>query len=489
MFARLVRIATLASALIVLSAPAPTQATSLPVGEGPQVSPLQPSACNNVLGPYAPTPNAQKAEPPSLSGITDLRAIPQLASIAGTTPFTSGVIRVRIACGTTIDSVAKKHGLTGAHSNWSPGPFDDHDRRAGVDRSFRIEVPAGAESEMVARLAPFRSDFDWVQLDWQFAGGLTYSPSDPCLATPQNSPCSGSASLGGQPNLIRANFAAAWDRTVSWDAIVIAVIDSGLRSSHEDIGAAKQKKGYDYVQGIETPPGTAVDDSRCSGGHGTQVGSIAAGATNNGKGVAGAGFNSSLLPMRVWKWNPDPQHLQCDIWASATRDWPIRWARLNGALIVNMSYYFLGPDPDEQAVMSESWNAGTTPIVSSANFERNIDTTPLYPCAEPFTICVGAVDNSGTRCANTGYGPISVELTAPSTYAWGAGAANDTNYIFDSCHTSYSTPLVAGAAALLRSLGANPQQQYNALCNTVRGNPLGQYKCGEINAGAAIWSY
>jgi len=481
-----VAIGVLVFAILAFSLPVTANA-SLPFEDRPQVSPVQASSCNNVLGPYAPPPNPLKVAAPSLSGVTDLRTIPELASIAATTHFTPGVIRVRVACGQTIEAVRTKYGLTGAFRNWSPAPFDDHDRRAGLDRSFRIDVPVGTEKQSITRLAASRSDFDWVQLDWQFAGGLTFGPSDPCLATPYSSRCSASASLGGQPNLIRANFASAWDRTVSFDAVVIAVIDSGLNETHEDSGVWKQKKGYDYIRGIETPAGTAIDDSRCYGGHGTQVATIAAADTNNGKGVAGAGFNSGLLPMRVWQYNPSSG--VCDIWASATRDWPIRWARLNGALIVNMSYYWLGPDPDEQSVMAESWNAGTTPVVSSGNFERNIDTNPLYPCAEPYTLCVGANDNSGVRCPSTGYGPVSVEFTAPSTWAWGAGAYDNASYIYDSCHTSYSTPLVAGAAALLRSLGANPQQQYNALCNTVRANPLGQFKCGEINAGAAIWSF
>ncbi len=441
------------------------------------------SPCNNTLGQYAPPPNALKRPAPSLSGVTDLATVPSLASLAGT-PFTAGVVRVRIACGQAIDGLMKKYGLTGSYENWSPPPFDAQDRRAGIDRSYRIHVSAGSEKQIVSRLAASRADFDWVQLDWQFPGSLTLAVSDPCLATPSSSPCSGSASLGGQPNLLRAKLPRAWDKTVSFDAVVIAVIDSGLRETHEDTGVWKQKTGWDYVRGIQTPAGTAIDDSRCNGGHGTQVATIAAADTNNGKGVAGAGFNSGILPMRVWQYNSNTA--ACDIWASSTRDWPIRWARMNGALVVNMSYYFLGPDPDEQSVMPETWNAGTTPVASSGNFDRNIDSQPLYPCAYLYVVCVGANDNAGIRCASTGYG-TSVDFTAASTYAWGAGASSDTNYIFDSCHTSYSTPLVSGVLALLRSIGKGPQAQYDALSATVQGNPGGLYAHGEVDAGAALW--
>lgn len=244
----------------------------------------------------------------------------------------------------------------------------------------------------------------------------------------------------------------------------------------------KQKNGYDYVRGIETPPGTAIDTG-CFGGHGTQVGTIAAGDTNNGFGVAGAGFNSGILPMRVL-YTVDVNR-PCEAWAASTYDWPIRWARLNGALIINMSYYRLGPDPDEEAVMAETWAAGATPVASAANFERNIDALPLYPCAYLYVVCVGANQDNGVRCPSTGYGTNWVDFSAPSQNAYGAGSSSDTAIIYDSCHTSYAVPLVSGVAALLRSIGKGPQAQYDALTTTARVNSFTRW--GEIDAGAALW--
>lgn len=423
--------------------------------------------CPSNLGPSAPPPNPAKLPAPSLSGRIDL-----------TVGFTPGIVRVRVACGHTITELMQKHRLSGTASNWSPPPFDDHDVRAGIDRSFRITVARGEEKKVVSRLVSHSQDFDWVQLDWQFPVSVAGSPrprplSPRPLALSTNDPY-----LGSQSNLTRANFQSAWDRTVSFSAVVIAVIDSGLRGTHDDAGQWKQYTGYDYVRGIETPAGTAIDTG-CWGGHGTQVGTIAAGDTNNGLGVAGAGFNSGILPMRALNGSA------CDIWASPTRDWPIRWARLHGALIVNMSYFFSGPDPDEQAVMQESWNAGTTPVAAASNQGQPLETLPAYPCMYAWVVCVGANKNDGVRCPVSSYSFTYVDFSAPSETAWGAGSASNSSYIFDNCHTSYAAPLVSGAMALLRSIGYSPQQQYDALYFTA--TPNGWTNKGEINAGAALW--
>ena len=425
-----------------------------------------PPVCVNRLGPSAPPPNPAKPQAPSLSGRTDL-----------TVGFTPGVIRVRVACGHTITELMQKHRLNGVASNWSMPPFDNHDVRAGIDRSFRITVGSGQEKQLVSRLAAHTEDFDWVQLDWQFpvavAGAPRPRPGPRPFALATTDPY-----LGSQSNLARANFQRAWDRTVSFSAVIIAVVDSGLRGTHEDVGVWKQVTGADYVQGgIETPPGTSIDTG-CWGGHGTQVSTIAAGDTNNGKGVAGAGFNSGLLPSRTLYGST------CSLWAG-TRDWPSRWARLHGALIVNMSYYFSGPDPDEQAVMQENWNAGTTPVAAASNQGQPLESAPAYPCMYAWVVCVGANDDSGVRCPTSSSSFTYVDFSAPAGTAWGAGSASDTSYIFDNCHTSYAAPLVSGAMALLRSLGYSPQQQYDALYFTA--TPNGWTNKGEINAGAALW--
>lgn len=158
---------------------------------------------------------------------------------------------------------------------------------------------------------------------------------------------------------------------------------------------------------------------------------------------------------------------------------------MEGAHIVNMSYYFSGPDPDEEKVMAETWAAGVTPVGSAANFERDIDEFPLYPCAYAYVLCVTANRDDGSRCSNVGFGTNWVDYSAPSENAYGAGSADDTAIIYDSCHTSYAVPLVSGALALLRSLGYGPDAQHQKLSQTPKKNSFTAF--GEIDAGDALW--
>ena len=83
---------------------------------------------------------------------------------------------------------------------------------------------------------------------------------------------------------------------VAWDIagygssdIIVAVLDTGIRASHEDL-AANFIGGYDYVNNDNNPN----DDC----GHGTHVSGTVAAVTNNGKGVAGVS-QASIIHHKV----------------------------------------------------------------------------------------------------------------------------------------------------------------------------------------------
>jgi len=64
------------------------------------------------------------------------------------------------------------------------------------------------------------------------------------------------------------------------------------------------------------------------------------------------------------------------------------------------------------------------------------------------------------------------------------GSASDTKYILGS-GTSYSSPMIAGIAGLLLSIGKNNNAQWTALCSTARPNSW--TACGWVDAGAALY--
>src|SRR5438874_2504266 len=226
----------------------------------PPLSPARSVAAADNLPPVVPPPHLKPA-PTSISGRTDL-------------PYDiePGFIRLRVRPNIDIAGILAKYGI-GPASYWNTPPFDASDHRAGLDRSFKVAVPRGAERTWTTRLAPVTTSFEYVQPVWKEQAQLALAPNDPMFVPNQS----------GYLNSI--NMQRAWDRTVSYTGVIIAIIDSGLRATHEDAGLWKQLTGYDAF--TQTVVGSGyMTDTGCFGGHGSEVTSIAAGDTNNGKGVA-----------------------------------------------------------------------------------------------------------------------------------------------------------------------------------------------------------
>ena len=82
----------------------------------------------------------------------------------------------------------------------------------------------------------------------------------------------------------------AWNITTGNPNVVIAILDTGIDLDHPDL-ASELVAGYDFVD----------NDTNANDGnmHGTACGSIAAGTTNNGIGVAGVCWDCSLMPVKV----------------------------------------------------------------------------------------------------------------------------------------------------------------------------------------------
>jgi serine protease len=108
-------------------------------------------------------------------------------------------------------------------------------------------------------------------------------PNDPALRTA--APASGVV----QWALARENFPAAWELSRG-DGAVVGIIDTGIDGSHPDL-AAKIAGAVD-----QQDPSNARGNARTDEvGHGTNVASLACADTNNGIGMAGAGYNCRLL--------------------------------------------------------------------------------------------------------------------------------------------------------------------------------------------------
>jgi len=172
--------------------------------------------------------------------------------------------------------------------------------------------------------------------------------------------------------LPKINSEGAWDITKgSTDPIVI--LDSGIDMNHPDL-QDKIMSPYNGLTLIEAP----VDHQNgCD--HGTPVAGSAAAFTNNGVGVAGVGWETQIIPIKITD-DSDSGSTQCWGWSSGVLN-GVYWAVEKGARVANLSYGFgSGTGQINTAAQYMQDNDGWL-VISAGNFYGNnlgIPSNPRY---------------------------------------------------------------------------------------------------------------
>ncbi len=245
------------------------------------------------------------------------------------------------------------------------------------------------------------------------------------------------------------------------EGMTVAVIDSGTDRGTDGFCNPFVAE-YDAVNEL-SGPGSAYDNL----GHGTFVSGVVAQCTGNGVGVAAVAPMATIMPVAVFY---DEGFTETGPLVRG-----IDWARINGADIINLS---LGGsyDPLIEAAVQRAMDAGI-PVVAASGNENSA--TVSFPASIPGVIAVGATDRSDIRASFSNYG-YSLDLAAPGVEILQEmdGSSGWGYYYGDG--TSFSSPMMAGAMALLMARGYTPDTAYERLrCSAVRSTPWNTPETGQ----------
>jgi thermitase len=301
-----------------------------------------------------------------------------------------------------------------------------------------VSVPALAAPEALATL---QADPDVASVRIDPAVQATLVPNDPQY-DPSHNPCVGS--LGCWPYQ-ELRLAHAWDVTIGSASVTVAVVDTGVLPSHEDLAGAVLP-GYNAIDGTTN----SGDDN----GHGTEVAGMIAARGNNAVGVVGSCWACKILPVKVLN--------SAGSGYTSTVANGIIWATAHGAQVINVSIGG-GGDPALQSALAYATAHGVFVSVAAGNNGSDWPTASYpggYAASMAGVVSVGALDYYSQLYSFSNYG-AAVEVAAPGCELT---TAMDGGYT-SMCGTSAASPQVAGAAAL--ALSYNPTLSPAALEATI----------------------
>ncbi len=252
----------------------------------------------------------------------------------------------------------------------------------------------------------------------------------------------------------------AWGVLNSASNIIVAVLDSGIRHTHEDLAENMWVDDKDGTLGFNAF--TGKDDIDDDNGHGTLVAGVIGGVGNNGLGVVGVAWHVRLMACKCLDSagnGSDSTVLDC-----------LEFATANGAQVINASFASTGPSLAVSNALVDARAAGIIVVASSGNgFPGiNIDLIPRYPACFPLDNIISVAyttrrDELGTY---SDYGATNVDLGAPGDQVTSTFTNGDNGYLLSNTFsgisgTSFAAPMVSGTCALM--LAKYPNENYQQI--------------------------
>ena len=362
-------------------------------------------------------------------------------------------------------------------------------------------VSSGNSTEGLVRALEVRADVDRVEPNY-----IMQAASSPCggsgsMSSPPNDPCWTDGSLWG---LSKIQADSVWNSagTTGSSSIVVGMLDSGIRLTHEDLSANLwSSPSFTVCIGSTASPCPSANTVTCSSGtagfnavafgsgsgsvcdptddysHGTFTAGIVGAKGNNGLGVVGVNQTSALMALKIanssgsFAASDAVNGIEFAVQMHLNYSTNIRV--LNGSFgcrpSTDPSTACTGSSSDFTSLQEEIQRAGSYNMLLAAaagNNGQSLDCgsascqyVPAYwsnpSQLTPNIVSVAATTPSDTLASYSSYGSTSVQVAAPGgdnstnpqNNIWSTLYSGDSSYFFRS-GTSFAAPHVSGAAAL-----------------------------------------
>ena len=240
----------------------------------------------------------------------------------------------------------------------------------------------------------------------------------------------------------------AW-KSATGKGVKIAVIDTGVDGSHQDLrGAVGEGTDVSGVGRANGQEGLGAEPE-----HGTLVASLAAGRGHGSenpdgpggtRGIIGVAPEAEILPVSLWVGSEHPGARDIDEQIPDA----VRWAVDHGANVINMSLgsNATGWPPAWDSAFAYAEEKGVLVVAAAGNRGSGLNQVGA-PATIPGVLSVGGVDRSRTASWDSSSQGISIAVAGPSEEM--VGAIPGDGYARWS-GTSATVPLVAGTAALIK---------------------------------------
>lgn len=339
-------------------------------------------------------------------------------------PHTPGRLGITLAPGVEFDRLPLSD-WRGEIINYAPHSYH-----------IQLEFPSDSDAMAFAQIVCDAGLVTDAEPDISLRPASNFTPPPNDLAYPGNAGVPGTTA---QTYLTQMNMASAWALTQGLSSVSIGIPDTHFQIDHPEIAANVLPNGWNYTLGQATlnTPANCSDTTF----HGLRCAGIIGAATNNGAGIAGVAPNCGLSLYQCADSNAT-SNPGVGLFNLINA---INLAVTNGNAVVSISSIGTTPLNGLRDAIAAATAAGL--VIVAAGGDDAGSQTNYYPAQYPGVISVSSVDGSNAKSSWAGYGSsvncaangeLACRLAITSTYSDGYG-------------TSFSTPAVAGLAALMKS--------------------------------------